>query len=555
MKASRVIEVSLVLVLGVAVVGATLALAQKRDEYTFFDELIEVKRAISDRFVTAPDEAKLRDGAIRGMVEALNDPYTVYVPASDAADFNKDLTGEYVGIGASVGMQDGWFTIMSPLEDSPAFRAGLMSEDRVVEIDGVTTQGLSVDQCIDKLLGEAGTSVRLTIERSGVRQEVTIVRDRIKTRSVKGFHRSAADPNAWDFVIDPSRGIAYIRMTQFTPGVTEEVVAALVAAGAEQGNLKGLVLDVRFNPGGLLNEAEEIADLFLKDGVIVSTKGRAHPEEVTRAREAGTLPDFPVIILINGQSASASEVLAGALTENNRAMALGSRSFGKGSVQSVLTMQSGKGSELKLTEQGYYLPSGRSITRRDDSPTWGVDPSPGFYVPMTDEEIIAMLEVRRREEVLRAASPSGSPAAPSTEERWNDPEWILGHLKDPQLSAAVRALQSKIDTGTWTPPGSTQEQKSAIAAEELRRAREVRDRMIRELDRLDRRVAAIEDGTDAPKDQALSSLWADTIDPTGGTIEIKDKDGNVISRLTITGRDLERWLIDADVKPADAAKP
>ncbi len=551
MKASRVIEVSLVLVLGVAVIGATLALAQKRDDYTFLDELIEVKRAISDRFVTAPDDAKLRDGAIRGMVEALNDPYTVYVPASDAADFNKDLTGEYVGIGASVGMQDGWFTIMSPLEDSPAFRAGLVSEDRVVEIDGVTTQGLSVDQCIDKLLGEAGTSVRLTIERSGVRQEVTIVRDRIKTRSVKGFHRSAADPNAWDFVIDPSRGIAYIRMTQFTPGVTEEIVAALVAAGAEQGKLKGLVLDVRFNPGGLLNEAEDIADLFLKDGVIVSTKGRAHAEEITRAKEPGTLPDFPVIILINGQSASASEVLAGALTENNRAMALGSRSFGKGSVQSVLTMQSGKGSELKLTEQGYYLPSGRSITRRDDSPTWGVDPSPGFYVPMTDEEIIAMLEVRRREEVLRAASPTGTAAPSPTEERWNDPEWILTRLKDPQLSAAVRALQSKIDSGNWTPPGATQEQKSAIAAEELRRAREVRDRMIRELERLDRRVAAIEDGTDAPKDQALSSLWADTIDPTGGTIEIKDKDGNVISRLTITGRDLERWLMDADVKPAE----
>ena len=549
MKASRVIEVSLVLVLGVAVVGATLALAQKRDDYTFFDELIEVKRAISDRFVTAPDEAKLRDGAIRGMVEALNDPYTIYVPASNAADFNKDLTGEYVGIGASVGMQDGWFTIMSPLEDSPAFRVGLMSEDRVVEIDSVSTKGQSVDQCIAKLLGEAGTSVRLTIERSGVRQEVTIVREKIKTRSVKGFHRSSTDPNVWDFVIDPSRGIAYIRLTQFTPGITEEIVGALGAAGAELGRVKGLVLDVRFNPGGLLNEAEDIADLFLKDGVIVSTKGRAHTEEITRAQDAGTLPDFPVIILINGQSASASEVLAGALTENNRAMALGSRSFGKGSVQSVLTMQSGKGSELKMTEQGYYLPSGRSISRHDDSATWGVDPSPGFYVPMTDEEIIAMLGVRRREEVLRAAAPA---AAPISDERWNDHDWILGHLKDPQLSAAVRALQAKIDTGNWAPPGATQEQKSAIATEELRRAREVRDRMIRELDRLDRRVSAIEDGTDAPKGEAVSSLWADTLDPTGGTIEIKDKVGNVISRLNITGRDLERWLLDADVKPAEA---
>jgi carboxyl-terminal processing protease len=548
-KASRALEVGLVVVLGIAVLGATLALAQRRDEYTFFDELIEVKRAISDRFVTEPDQEKLRDGAIRGMVEALNDPYTVYVPASEARDFNKELTGEYVGIGASVGLQDGWFTIMSPLEDSPAFRVGLMSDDRVIEIDGVSTQGKSVDDCIEQLLGEAGTTVRLTIERSGVRSEVSIVRERIKTRSVKGFHRSPSDPNAWEFTIDPARGIAYIRLTQFTPGLTEEFVGALIASGVEDGKVKGLVLDVRFNPGGLLNEAEQIADLFLKDGVIVSTKGRAHPEEITRAEEPGTLPDFPVVVLINGQSASASEVLAGALTENNRAIALGSRSFGKGSVQSVLNMQSGKGSELKLTEQGYYLPSGRSITRRDDSPTWGVDPSPGFYVPMQDEEIVAMFEVRRREEVLRA----GPAPAPRSDQRWDDPSWILAELKDPQLSAAVGALQKRIDTGAWAPVSDASQQTSAVAGEELRRARLVRDRMLRELERIERRVAAIEDGNPGAIAEN-TSFWDDTIDPTGGTIEIKDKEGKLISRLKITGRDLERWLLDADLKP-EAATP
>lgn len=522
------------------------------DDYSFFDELVEVKQLISQRYVDAPDEKAMREGAIRGMVESLNDPYTIYVPASDQQNFTKDLTGEYVGIGAQVNTQNGWLTIVSPLEDSPAFRAGLMADDRVTEIDGKTTQNLSIDECIKLLLGEPDTKVMLTIERKGEKIPVEITRERIKTRSVKGFHRSPTDPEGWDYIIDPARSIAYVRLTQFTPDCSEEVLAALKAAGADQGKLKGLVLDLRFNPGGLLNEAERIADFFLDSGVIVSTRGRAHEEVVRRASKAGTLPSFPIAILLNGSSASASEVLSGALVENDRAIVVGQRSFGKGTVQSVIELPSGRGSELKMTEQGYYLPSGRSLTRKDNSPTWGVDPTDGFYVPMSDEQLIAMLEVRRKEEVLHA---KGEPAA-ATAQNWSDPAWVLEYLKDPQLAAAVQAIQGKVDTGEWKKTGEAVGKGTPLAAAELTRLREYHERLLKELSRAEKRIDTLETADpNLPKEEASAKdLWPDDVDVRGGTLEVKDKAGNVIATLEITGADLERALEDASVKKkTDAA--
>jgi carboxyl-terminal processing protease len=232
----------------VAAVGSTLALTRRGDDYAFFDELIDVRQILTQRYVEPVDQATMREGAIRGMVEALDDPYTVYVPAAEKRSFNKDLTGEYVGIGAQVNQQEGWLTIVSPLEDSPAFRAGLMPDDRIVEIEGVSTHNVPINECIDRLLGEPGTKVTFVVERKGERFTVEITRDRIKTRSVKGVHRSATDQNAWEYMIDPARGIAYVRLVQFTPGCAAELAAALKGAGAEAGKVKGLVLDLRFNP-------------------------------------------------------------------------------------------------------------------------------------------------------------------------------------------------------------------------------------------------------------------------------------------------------------------
>jgi len=543
MNSSTLFRASLISILGVAVVGSTIALVRRGDEYKFFDPLVEVKSLIAKKYVDPlPDEkiASLQSAAVSGMVEALGDPYTVYVPAKETREFNKDLLGEYVGIGASVMVRDGVLTIESPLEDSPAYRAGLMPEDRVVEIDGKSTQGKSVDECISLLVGEPRTSVKLLIDRKGEKITVDLVRDKIKTRSVKGFHRDDADATTWQYMIDQGRGIAYIRLSQFTPQCAAEIAAALKSVNAENGGVKGLIFDLRFNPGGLLDEACEIADMFLKEGVIVSTRGRAHKEVITRATDAGTLPEFHMVVLVNGQSASASEVLSGALVENSRAKVIGTRTFGKGSVQSVHQIDGGSGGELKMTEQGYYLPSGRSITRKDDSSEWGVDPSDGFFVPMTDQESIEMIRARREEEIIKVGKVHASLS------NWSDPEWIVSQLKDPQLGAAVKALQKKIDTGEWVATGQPNQAGKAIAAAELGKTRDFARRLSRSMINVQKRIDALEKASGDETKPA--DLWPDAINVAGGRVKVYDKDGNLLRELEITGPSLEEWLVDADVK-------
>lgn len=542
-KRSR-FEYALLGVLGVAVAGSTLALARRGGDYAFFDPLIDIRRILSTRYVDTIDDQRLQRGAIDGMIRALDDPYTVFVPAEERSDFDKELTGEYVGIGAQVGQDNGWLSIVTPLEDSPAYKAGLLAGDRVISIDGTETNGISIDRCIELLSGMPGTPVKIVVERDGKRFDLTITRDKIKTRSVKGFRRSDTDPAGWNFTIDPALGIAYLRLTQFTPGCAREVAQALEAAGVARGSIKGLVLDLRWNPGGLLSEAVTIADLFLQRGTIVSTRGRAFPEQKSEAQAQGTLPDFPIAVILNASSASASEVLAGALVENERAVVVGTRSFGKGSVQSVINLPSLAGAELKITEQGYYLPSGRSIQRRDDSPVWGVDPTKGFYVPMTTEQTIEMLRVRREREIIqnepRAAGESAAP----------DPDAILAELKDPQLDAAVRAVRGRLTTGQWTPTGQDHEENNALALDELRQLSLARERLERELARLDRRVDALESASGGKATAGDRDFWDDALDLSGGTLTITDRDGKPVSSLRITGPNLERWLLDADVERA-----
>ncbi len=554
MRKGRVVfECALLGILGVAVAGSTVAIARRGDDYKFFDPLVDVKAIISQRYVDEPSVEKLQLGAINGMLEALDDPYTVYVPPAETRDFSKALTGEYVGIGAQVQMVEGWLTIVSPLEESPAFRVGLMPEDKVVQIEEKPTFGLTVEACIDLLMGEPGTPVALVVERKGEKIPFTIVREKIKTRNVKGFHRDPADPSRWLATIDPRRKIAYIRLTQFTPGCSAEMLEMLTGVGASSGELSGLVLDLRFNGGGVLQEAMAIADMFLSEGVIVSTKGRSFPEDVTRAEAKGTLPDFPIAVLLNGVSASASEVLAGALVDNARAVAVGTRSFGKGLVQEVLDLPRAEGAQLKITEQRYYLPSGRCIQRDDDSTQWGVDPTPGFYVPMSDDEIVEMLKVRREEEILRAGGgPPGAHAVAEAGIDWADTDAIVAHLKDPQLAAALRAVQGFVDSGQWTATGREGIDSAKIAGEEIGRLREAQRAIARELIRLQRKQVALE--TLAP-DQPEPDLWGDATDVSGGRVVVYDKAGHVVATLGVGSAPLERWLIDAGLKPEAPPPP
>jgi len=536
-------------ILGIAVIGSTIAVATNAirvtaDDYEFFDPIVDVRTLIEGLYVEEPDEDQLQLGAITGMIEELNDPYTTFVPKRDTDDFARSLTGEYVGIGAEVQIRDGWLTISSPLDGSPSWKAGVMPDDRVIKIDGESTEGQSIDDAIDRLIGEPKTKVVITVERGTETLDIEIIRDHIKVQAVKGFMRLEGD-GAWEHVIDDERNIGYIRLTQFTPKAALEVLKAIDhAEKSSNAELGGLILDLRFNPGGLLDEAVKIADMFLDEGTIVSTKGRVFEEHIEQAHKKNTITDMPLVVLINGQSASASEVLSGALSDHDRAIVIGSRSFGKGSVQTVRELESGAGM-LKITEQYYYLPSGRLLHRRDDSTVWGVDPSPGYYVPVSNEELGEMLTARREQEILTHVDSADTVDI-------HDTDAVLEALKDTQLAAAVRVMQHRVDTGAFEPVGIEPNTPDDVALAELNALRNQEERMLRELTRLYKRVEAVEAGVDQAKaDENPRDFWDDELELKGGELIIRDKEGNIVTTLKITGENLERWLIDADVEKVD----
>lgn len=554
--------------------------------YTALDPVIDIYHLVDAEYVDRPDSGKLLTGAINGMLESLEDTYTQYIPPADRAAFQKEMTGQFVGIGAEVTIQGGYLTIVSPIEDSPAYNAGIRPNDRVVEIEGQTTLNMPIDECIGKLTGKPGEAVHVLVERGGAggqRIAKTIVRQHIVVRAVKGIHREAPTDNGgeadapspehaprWDYLIDPEQRIGYIRLTQFTPTAADELKDALGEINAQrsagEGGLRGLILDLRDDPGGVLDAALEIADLFIKDGTIVSVKGRAGGDEIHRAKGEGTLPEFPMAVLVNGQSASASEIVSGALADHKRAVIIGTRTFGKGLVQAVKTLKRPDGAQIKITSQRYYLPSGRLIQRTDQSDTWGVDPTPGFYVPMTEQEQLAR-RIERHDRDIVPARPDGAPvpepangaapAAGSGPERWTDPEWIGKRLKDKQLAAAVKAMQARLGAPDWTPVSDATEQPEKINITELHQLQVGRERVLRELARVERRMTTLENvaAGDAKAKTEPIDLWPNDLDLAGGHLDVFDKDGKRITTLNITGPNLERWLIDADVKPAEKGTP
>lgn len=564
MSRSRVLPVVLLLIVTAALsLRLPAAMAKRASDYAVFDPIIDIYSLINRNFFKEPDAEAMQQGAIRGMLESLDDPYTEFIPPEDAADFDKSIRGEFVGIGAQVQVEDNFIKIVSPLEDSPAFKAGVEADDLIVAVDGLTTYKLPIDRGIDKLTGEVGSEVTITVERRAdaapagsnapsvpgpvgeapgpkpgyVRFDLEITRQRIVASTIKGVHRVG---DRWTYFIDPETKIAYIRVTQFTGGTVPELEEAL--RGLVNEGMRGLILDLRFNGGGALAAAIQMSDLFLREGLIVSTKGRAVQEEKIFARAEETLPDFPLVVVVNRGSASASEVVSGALLDNERAIVLGERTFGKGIVQNIHRLPLGAG-QLKITEQYYYLPSGRCIQRSDDGVEWGVDPSPGFYVPMTDPQYRDMLRVRREEEIIRKHAPGDQCC-------WNDPAWILEHLKDAQLAAAVRAIKDKLAAGEWAPVGGDApvNESAAIESTELKLLEQRYRLLARELDRVDRRMQAL---SAVSEDQAAANseeFLPEGVDPTGGTVAITDKDGKPIATLKINGPDLARYLEGAPLE-------
>ena len=551
----------LTLLFGAMFIQKPMALAKQASDFQVFDPVADVYFEIEQRFYRDIDPIKLQRGMINGMIEALDDPYSEYIPPANLDDFDKSIRGEYVGIGAEVNTRDGFMVIVSPMDDSPAYNAGIEADDLIIAVDQQSTYDRSLDEIITELTGTPGTTVTVTVQRVGdegdlpeaalpasvpgelgeapgpdmnsVRFDLEMVRRRIVTSTVKGVHRV---DDRWSYIIDPERKIGYVRVTQFTGGTIPELIRAC-ASLVEQG-MTGMILDLRFNRGGSLAAAVQMADLFLPEGLIVSTKGRKGGEERAYARKNATLPDFPMVVLVNGESASASEVVAGALADNARAIILGERTFGKGIVQTVVPLKSGEG-HLKVTEQDYYVPSGRSIQREDDSTEWGVDPNAGFYVPMTNNEYREMLRVRRQYEIIRADEPGAEDAD------WSNPEWILSTLKDMQLSSAVTAIRTRLDDGGWTPTGEDVPEGTlelaALHSEEVRY-----ELLLKELARSQQRITSLATAA-AETDEDPFDLVPGEEDISGGVLTLRDSEGNIVAEFDVGARSLDRWLWDAPI--------
>lgn len=513
-----------------------LAIAERASDYDFLDTVIDVRHILTNWFVDEDkiDDEKMRLAMIDAMIQSLEDPYTTFIPPSDLAEFNKELRGSYVGIGCEVNIINDYLTIISPMDGSPALEAGVLAGDIVLEIEGESTLKMPVEECIKRLMGEPGTQVTIKVRHlDGVEQSISITRRHITTRTVKGIHREG---ERWAYCIDGELGLAYIRITQFNDTTVDELKSALELI--QQTALNGLLLDIRDNPGGGLPTAVQVADLFLNDGLVVTIKpreGRGQPQSFS-ARRPGTLPDFPMLVLINGQSASASEIVAGALQENGRARVMGTRSFGKGSVQEVRDLDYNRGT-LKFTTAHYYLRSGRNINRSNDSDVWGVDPDPGMVVTVSDEDYVAMYRARREFEVIRAVDNSVPHCV--------DGVWVRDKLKDDQLAKGVDALRTRVMTGEWPVIG---EGNPALIAfdQEIGRIAETRARLMEQLGELDNRIEQLQ-GLAA--EAGKPPLLPPDIDLEHGTLTIRDKHGNVVGTYEIEGGNLGLALDTIRLKP------
>jgi carboxyl-terminal processing protease len=526
----------LVVLLGVLLVKLPLAIADRSNDYEFFDPIIDIRALIIDRFVEEPDEDAMLDAAISGMVETLGDQHTIYIPPADVENFNKDLRGTYVGIGSEVSTQDGYLKIVTPMDDSPSLEAGVLAGDLVLEIEGESTFEQPVNDSIDRLLGTPNTPVTIKVRHlDGVEEELTITRRQIRTRTVRGLRRHGED---WTHCVDEERDIAYVRVTQFNQKTVGNLRALLLRLSAD--GLGGLILDLRDNHGGELRGAVEMSDMFLDDGVIVSIKDRRGDGPTFSARPNDDIPDVPIVVLINESSASASEIVAGALQENGRAKLLGTRSHGKGSVQEVRELPFDRGT-LKLTTAYYYLPSGRSLHRRDGEPQWGVDPD--YLRPISDEDYIAHIRARREFEIIRAAD---------GEAGCDNSDWIRESLLDHSLADAVDLIASRIDTGDWDESGEDLEAGQIAMQQELFRYLEARNRRMAELERIDERIGDIKSMIAVDAAEAVEPMVPTDLDLLAGTITLRDADGNVVGAYRIDGGNVPLALEAMRLTPVEA---
>ncbi|MGN6626617.1 MAG: S41 family peptidase [Tepidisphaeraceae bacterium] len=409
------------------------SLAQRDNDYRFVRTLVDIYRQVDTNYVEPVDDKKLQVASINGMLATL-DPYTMYVPNDQQEAFNDALDGNFKGVGIRLSQDpDGQIEVVTPIDDSPAWKAGVLPGDVIVKVNGESIVGMRLEDIIPKIQGPSGSKVTLTIRRNKAQVvDISMTREEFVVPQVKGFERNP--DNSWSYWADREKKIAYIRLTQFTPDIGQQITG--ICQNLLKEGMKGLVFDLRFNPGGRLEEAVQLIDLFVKKGVIVSVKGRNRPEQVTNAKEEGTLPDFPMAVLVNEHSASASEVMAGSLKDNKRAVVVGARTYGKGSVQEVMPLDANAG-ELKMTVAYWYLPNGERVQRLKDAKSWGVEPD--YVVPMDDQQQAKLIESQMSSESMRVAlkTPATTQSASGTTVPTTQPI-------DPQLEKALAVVSEKL---------------------------------------------------------------------------------------------------------------
>ena len=358
------------------------AFSQKKDVlYEKLDLFGDILETINKEYFKQINEGEVIDGAINGMLQSL-DPYSSYMSPKTFKNMNTETKGEFGGLGIEVTMEAGLVKVISPIDDTPADRAGIKSGDYIIKLDNKQVKGLTLDEAVNTMRGKSGTPITLTIRRIDVDDPiiVKIVRETIKTKSV---------------VSEVKENIGYLRLRSFNEKSGDELIDKIREISRNKPNVTGYILDLRNNPGGLLSQAIKISDAFLDSGEIVSTKGRDPKDiKVYNSKKGDEINGKPLIVLINKGSASASEIVAGALKDHKRATVIGEKSFGKGSVQSIMPLSNGGG--LRLTTAKYYLPSGETIEEIGVQPDIKVEQQKDNFKindPTNDNQLIYALKL------------------------------------------------------------------------------------------------------------------------------------------------------------------
>lgn len=393
------------------------ALAKRAQRTELAQGLVEVAQTLESEFVRELSRDELREGAIQGMVESAGDPYTVWIPPRDRDEFVKEVQGTFAGIGVSVSSDPQGALVRTPLDGSPALEAGIQAGDLIVAVEDEALTDMALLDIIALVSGPEGSSVEITVIRDEQEQNFTVVRRQIETKTVLGLRRTDGQ---WQWQLDD--GVLVVRIDQFL----DETPRDLRSVIEDHPEATGLVLDLRSNPGGSLSAAVETCDLFLEGGVVVEIRNRREVEAIFEA-QSESATDVPIVVLVNEGSASASEIVAGALQFHQRAIVMGRRTYGKGSVQKIRDF--GEGGTLKYTAATYHLPDGRSVQRVEGEELWGVDPDVVLDAP---EDWIAVNE-RWSDAGIITTGPEWPQLLPSQ-------HWIRNQLDDAEMLQALDAV-------------------------------------------------------------------------------------------------------------------